>query len=235
MTISGANVENKGAFSSMIINGDNDDLNTESVLTIDDGTFTGGINSVKNGELGVLTINNGTFTNTTQYAVMNWNKATINNGTFAVKDSAKAVLFSVGYNNRAEGKLTITGGTFKGTGSQEMIDNHYASSYTGTASITGGTFSSDVSAYVAEGYVQNNGTVEQLGETNAVAKVGNTYYKTLAEAVSAADKNTVTLLKNTAEDVVIPADKTVTLDLNGKKLTNKFRVDTITVDQGCKA
>ena len=47
-------------------------------------------------------------------------------------------------------------------------------------SVTGGTFSSDVSAYVAKGYVQNeNGTVEQLGETNAVAKVGDTYYKTL--------------------------------------------------------
>lgn len=85
--------------------------------------------------------------------------------------------------------------------------------------VSGGTFSSDVSAYVAEGYVQNNGTVEQLGETNAVAKVGNTYYKTLAEAVSAADNNTVTLLKNTVEDVVIPAGKIVTLDLNGKKLT----------------
>ena len=87
--------------------------------------------------------------------------------------------------------------------------------------VSGGKFSSDVSAYVAEGYVQNeNGTVEQLGETNAVAKVGNTYYKTLAEAVSAADNNTVTLLKNTVEDVVIPADKTITLDLNGKKIVN---------------
>lgn len=87
-------------------------------------------------------------------------------------------------------------------------------------SITGGTFATDVSAYVAEGYVQNNGTVEQLGETNAVAEVGGTYYKTLAEAVSAADNNTVTLLKNTVEDVVIPADKTITLDLNGKKIVN---------------
>ena len=87
--------------------------------------------------------------------------------------------------------------------------------------ITGGTFATDVSAYVAEGYVQNeNGTVEQLGATNAVAEVGNTYYKTLAEAVSAADNNTVTLLKNTVEDVVIPADKTITLDLNGKKIVN---------------
>lgn len=87
--------------------------------------------------------------------------------------------------------------------------------------VSGGKFSSDVSAYVAEGYVQNeNGTVEQLGETNAVAKIGDTYYKTLAEAVSAADNNTVTLLKNTVEDVVIPADKTITLDLNGKKIVN---------------
>lgn len=50
------------------------------------------------------------------------------------------------------------------------------------------------------------------------AKVGNTYYKTLAEAVSAADNNTVTLLKNTVENVVIPAGKTVTLDLNGKNI-----------------
>lgn len=50
------------------------------------------------------------------------------------------------------------------------------------------------------------------------AKVGDTYYKTLAEAVSAADNNTVTLLKNTVENVVIPAGKTVTLDLNGKNI-----------------
>lgn len=50
------------------------------------------------------------------------------------------------------------------------------------------------------------------------AKVGDTYYKTLAEAVSAADNNTVTLLKDTVEDVVIPAGKTVTLDLNGKNI-----------------
>lgn len=110
-------------------------------------------------------------------------------------------------------QLNIEDGTFNG---RFIVSNTPAN-----ISITGGKFSSDVSAYVAEGYVQNeNGTVEQLGETNAVAEVGNTYYKTLAEAVSAADNNTVTLLKNTVEDVVIPADKTITLDLNGKKIVN---------------
>ena len=88
-------------------------------------------------------------------------------------------------------------------------------------SVTGGTFSSDVSAYVAKGYVQNeNGAVETLGETNAVAKVGDTYYKTLADAVAAADNNTVTLLKDVTADITIPAGKTMTLDLNGKTLTN---------------
>lgn len=222
MTINDATVKNNGGFSSAIRNGGDENCNDESHLTIKDGNFSGGLNAVKNDECGILTINGGTFSNTSQYVIMNWNKATINNGTFSVKDSADAVLFTAAYHeNRAVGELIVNNGTFTGNGSQKMVENHYGSSYTGTASITGGTFSSDVSAYVAEGYVQNEkGTVEQLGATNAVAEVGNTYYKTLAEAVSAADNNTVTLLKNTVEDVVIPADKTITLDLNGKKIVN---------------
>ena len=51
-----------------------------------------------------------------------------------------------------------------------------------------------------------------------VAKVDDTYYKTLAEAVAAADNATVTLLKDVTANVTIPADKTITLDLNGKTL-----------------
>ena len=51
-----------------------------------------------------------------------------------------------------------------------------------------------------------------------VAKVGDTYYKTLAEAVAAADNATVTLLKDVTTNVTIPADKTITLDLNGKNI-----------------
>ncbi len=53
-----------------------------------------------------------------------------------------------------------------------------------------------------------------------VAKVDDTYYKTLPEAVAAAqDGKTVTLLKDVTTKVTIPAGKTVTLDLDGKKLT----------------
>lgn len=52
-----------------------------------------------------------------------------------------------------------------------------------------------------------------------VAKVGDTYYKTLSAAVAAAQSGeTVKLLANIAEGATIPADKTVTLDLNGKNI-----------------
>lgn len=93
--------------------------------------------------------------------------------------------------------------------------------------VSGGTFSSDVSAYVAEGYVQNNGTVEQLGETNAVAKVGNTYYKTLSAAVAAAkDGDTVTLLKNVVLNSTLTLNKNLTLDLNGCVISNGSELGT---------
>ena len=90
-----------------------------------------------------------------------------------------------------------------------------------SSAISGGTFSSDVSAYVAEGYVQNeNGTVEQLGETNAVAKIDDTYYKTLADAIAAvSDDATITLLKDVTGTSTLSVNKTVTIDLNGHKIT----------------
>lgn len=56
--------------------------------------------------------------------------------------------------------------------------------------------------------------------SDIVAAIGSTGYKTLADAVTAADNTTVTLLKDITENVTIPAGKTITLDLNGKTLTN---------------
>ena len=112
-------------------------------------------------------------------------------------------------------QLNIEGGSFAG-------NFRIADDVPANISITGGTFNTDVSAYVADGYTYNSETktVEPLGETNAVAKVGDTYYKTLADAVTAADTTTtVTLLKDTTENVTIPTGKTITLDLNGKTLS----------------
>ena len=219
----GVTVKNAGGYSSMIRNGSNR-VTANCYLTIKGGNFTGGVNTVKNDSFGVLTINGGNFSNTAQYVIMNWNKAEITAGTFQTLDTASAVLFTSAYGGDANtvGKLTISGGEFKhASDTQEMIVDHYDASNSGTAAVTGGKFDADISKYIPTDYVQSaDGTVEKLGETNAVAKVGDTYYKTLADAVAAADNNTVTLLKDVTADITIPAGKTMTLDLNGKTLTN---------------
>ena len=218
----GVTVENAGGYSSMIRNGG--DATADCDLTIRGGNFAGGINTVKNDSFGVLTINGGNFSNTAQYVIMNWNKAEITAGTFQTLDTASAVLFTSSYGADANtiGKLSISGGEFKhASDTQEMIVDRYDASNSGTAAVTGGRFDADISKYIPSDYVQSaDGTVEKLGESNAVAKVGDTYYKTLADAVTAADNATVTLLKDVTANVTIPADKTITLNLNGMTLTN---------------
>ena len=218
----GVTVENAGGYSSMIRNGG--DVTADCNLTIEGGNFAGGVNTVKNDSFGVLTINGGNFSNIAQYVIMNWNKAEITAGTFQTLDTASAVLFTSAYgaDDNTVGKLTISGGEFKhASDTQEMIVDHYDESNSGAAAVTGGRFDADISKYIPSDYVQSaDGTVEKLGESNAVAKVGDTYYKTLADAVTAADNATVTLLKDVTANVTIPADKTITLNLNGMTLTN---------------
>lgn len=218
----GVTVENAGGYSSMIRNGG--DVTADCNLTIEGGNFAGGVNTVKNDSFGVLTINGGNFSNTAQYVIMNWNKAEITAGTFQTLDTASAVLFTSAYgaDDNTVGKLTISGGEFKhASDTQEMIVDYYDKSNSGAAAVTGGRFDADISKYIPSDYVQSaDGTVEKLGESNAVAKVGDTYYKTLADAVTAADNATVTLLKDVTANVTIPADKTITLNLNGMTLTN---------------
>ena len=227
----GVTVKNAGGYSSMIRNGG--DVTADCNLTIKGGNFTGGVNTVKNDSFGVLTINGGNFSNTAQYVIMNWNKAEITAGTFQTLDTASAVLFtSAAYGGDANtvGKLTISGGEFKhASDTQEMIVDHYDASNSGTAAVTGGKFDADISKYIPTDYVQSaDGTVEKLGETNAVAKVGDTYYKTLADAVAAVQNGgTITLLKDAELTSTLNLAKNITIDGQGKytiKAANSFTV-----------
>lgn len=68
---SGASVENAGHFSSMIRNGGKNTAESPAEMTINGGTFSGGINTIKNDDYGNLTINDGDFDNTSQYVIMN--------------------------------------------------------------------------------------------------------------------------------------------------------------------
>ena len=226
----GVTVENAGGYSSMIRNGG--EATADCNLTIRGGNFVGGVNTVKNDYFGVLTINGGNFSNTAQYVIMNWNKAEITAGTFRTLDTASAVLFTSAFGGNANyvGKLTISGGEFKhASDTQEMIVDHYDESNKGNAVVTGGKFDADISKYIPTDYVQSaDGTVEKLGETNAVAKVGGTYYKTLADAVAAAqDGDTITLLKDAELTSTLNLAKNITIDGQGKytiKAANSFTV-----------
>ena len=156
MTIEeGVVVRQDGKFSSLIENGwYNGNQNTTkepSNMVIHGGTFTGGLNTIKNDDYGKLTINGGTFTNVAQAAVLNWNETTINNGTFV---SDQAVILNGKLDDEMDkGKLIINDGSFTAGGDHEVIEpmsGGNADSLTDIR-ISGGTFSGDVSAYVEAG------------------------------------------------------------------------------------
>ena len=103
-----------GSFSSMIRNGRRDGIGVACNLTINGGAFSGGLNTIKNDEDGVLVINNGDFSNYVQFSLLNWNVATINGGTFNCNKQAVVCVGS--YSEYAVGNLTINGGIFNAIG-----------------------------------------------------------------------------------------------------------------------
>ena len=174
-------------------------------------------------------------------------KATLENGTF-VGNITTVYVF--------EGTLVVKDGSYSikqlnSNGVQNQYGltiNCYDQNYkNGTAKvlITGGTFAHfnpvDNAAegagtnFATSGYETVEGTdglyTAQVKSDNAAA-IDDVQYATLADAVAAANNgDTVTLLTNTAEDITIAQDKDITLDLNGKTLTN-VNSDTITVNKG---
>ena len=161
-------------------------------LTIEDGTFIGNIHAVYV-ETGAAYIKGGTYSVQQKYP-----------------DSSKADEFVLNlYDaNRRNGtaKLSVSGGIFVAFNPANC-----------QAEAQGTNFCA--AGYTTSTKVNNTYTVVE-GENAAVANAGANY-NTLANAISSADSgDTVTLLKDTKEDITIPAGKIITLDLNGNKLTN---------------
>lgn len=220
MTINnGTTVKNAGGYSSNIRNGGQD---STAKLTINGGTFDGGVNTVKNDANGVLEIKGGELKNTAQYVIMNWNQATISGGTFETAETAGAVLFSSAYgtDGTACGELTITGGTFTAAGSK-LIDDAYDANNHGTVKISGGSFNRAVDPkHCDTGFIptQNEDGTYGVKEGTYVAETGGVYYESLQAAIDAAPrKGTVKLLADTRENVTINTPY-LTLDLNGHTL-----------------
>ena len=90
---------------------------------------------------------------------------------------------------------------------------------------------------VQDGIIQTNQPVvkgDSSIEKFFVAKVGDTYYKTLADAVAAAKNDeTVTLLKNAETTVELSfTNKAITLDLNGKTVSGTFTDNFSVIEAG---
>ena len=174
MTIDGAvKVLSTGHFSSLVANGYYSYSSTnprdgyvsgtnqeKPNLTITDGSFSGGINTIKNDDDAILTINGGTFTNYTQAAFQNHGTATVTAGSFIA--NSKYAIDNCGCDATHDpGKLEISGGTFNGTlyvhsaNSNVTISAGYfdgsISKTGGTLTISGGYFTSDPTSYLATG------------------------------------------------------------------------------------
>lgn len=241
LTINSGSYANKGTFSSMIANGyfaytttgtANEFTNyiegigqSTPTLTINAGTFTGGLNTIKNDDNGIAIINGGTFTNTAQDCVLNHNIATINGGTF--KDMASnGTVYNHGCNATYDkGELTITGGVFEGN-TYPLKDE--SSVNTAKVKITGGRFSHSVASFLSSPYEEakfgDKYAIVTTDTSVAVAQVDSKYFTTFPAAVAAAQSNqTIKLLKSVKDSgVQFPggnAARTLTIDLNGNTYT----------------
>jgi len=150
LTIENASVAQNGQYSSLIANGyynyndykkNNPNGSNTPTLTIKNGTFRGGLNTIKNDDAGILYISGGEFTNVAQNAVLNANIAEISGGTFTNTSNndyptINNLYYDSTYNANA-GELiinndpTINGYIYSNAGSQLSVEG---------GNITGGIF-----------------------------------------------------------------------------------------------
>ena len=222
--------EGRGYHSSLVENGwftaSQNTAKVNAVLTIDNGTFTGGKHSFKNDSYGELVINNATVSGAGSNAILNWNILTVNDGSFT--GDIGAVLTAGSGADYESGNTKIYGGEFTGV---LAIDSSYnVAEY----SVSGGTFSEAVPAeYLAAECAQMSaegaftvGTTESLvTEKKAVAVNAETAvaYTSLQDAIDAAGaKETVKLLCNVTADaeIKVAQGQDIFLDLNGFTLSS---------------
>lgn len=175
-----------GRYSSLIENGyqSHNGSTNYPTLTINGGTFKGGINTIKNDDNGIATIKGGSSTNYYQASVQNHHKMVIENGSFS-GETAWSVLncgscSSVDPTHDAH-ELVITNGNFKGdvranVGNVEIKGGSFEASFTeeGNANIeiSGGTFNTNVKNLARETVVVGYGNNYYVGD-DAAAIVAN--------------------------------------------------------------
>ena len=252
MTINeGVEVKQDGHFSSLIENGfydgkkQNPDGATATMI-INGGTFSGGINTIKNDDYGVLTIHGGTFSNTTQAAFLNWNVATVNGGTFSSEQNC--ILNGYGDDTMDKGELKITGGTFtsKEAPIKRMNGEGEGNKDFDNVDVTGGVYSGDVSEVVAEGsselvkasggnrFVVNASTDKPESATTRTEKNGAVvYFEDVNQALNDKVANDINVVADAEISVNVPKGVQVTV-ASGVTLTARGNLSGVTFSDGAK-
>lgn len=246
----GVVVSQNGHFSSLVENGfySGDSENPSgraATMIINGGNFTGGINTIKNDDYGVLTVYNGKFENTTQAALLNWNEATVENGTF--ESTGSAVLNGGGNATMDKGTLNLKGGTFTGASGQDAVAAmNGQTSYLNGVDITGGAYSSDVSLMVAVGsseLVKASGDNRyQVGQytsstqgVTAATQLNNTnvFFESLNDAVNQKGVTSVNVVANATLTQPVPTGVSVTVMAN-TTLTASGNLGNVAFQNGAK-
>lgn len=157
-----------GRFSSLIENGfySHGGSTYYPTLTINGGTFKGGLNTIKNDDNGITNIYGGKCENYYQACVQNHHKTTIYNGEFSADVSSAWSVLNCGSCSSVDPthdahELVIKNGNFKGdvranVGSVKIEGGNFESSFTkegnATIEISGGTFKKGVDkSYIVDG------------------------------------------------------------------------------------
>ena len=205
-------------------------IDNYGTLTITSGTYTGGLDTVKNEPNAKLAISGGEFTLTKGTSkgftgvVFNYGALEISGGTFIQSDKSapygQAQVIHTDKSGSATPSTIITSGTLKNLCTRSTAWTVRATNAAaGAAQVSGGTFNKKVSdSYCADGFIPTKNADGTYGvkEGHYVAQVGNTKYETLADAIRLAAKGkTIQLLTDATENITIAANKQITLDLNG--------------------
>ena len=201
-------------------------------LTIESGSYSGGLNVVKSEEDSTLTINGGKFelsyaTNGYTGVVLAYGNTTITGGEFiqSLTTTGRWNHPQVVATGVVEGHTAITrvtGGHFVNKMSRENIFRGIGKGTSDNFEVSGGTFNKSISEdYCADGFIPTKNADGTYGvkEGSYVAQVGNKKYETLADAIRLATKDkTIQLLSDATENITIASTKRITLDLNGYTL-----------------
>lgn len=215
-------------------NTDSSMIRNDGTLTIESGSYSGGLNVVKSEEDSTLNINGGMFelsyaTSGYTGVVFAYGNTTITGGEFvqSLTTTGRWNHPQVIATGMVEGHTAITrvtGGHFVNKMSGEGIFRGVGKGTSDNFEVSGGTFNKSISeGYCADGFIPTKNADGTYGvkEGHYVAQIGNKKYETLADAIHWATKGkTITLLTDVEQNSQLTIGKSITLDLNGKTIKN---------------